>query len=49
MTNNTCWGSDSSWWILILFAIVLVWICCGNQGDACAAPVCRDDCCGCCR
>ncbi len=32
MYQNSCWGTDS-WWIIILFAILLIWLCCGtNQG-----------------
>ncbi len=33
MYQNSCWGTDS-WWIILLFAILLIWLCCGttNQG-----------------
>lgn len=41
MYQNSCWGTDS-WWIIILFAILLIWMCCGNYGygNSCGSNQC---------
>ena len=51
MYRNSCWGTDS-WWIIILFAIILIWIFYGNscQDNYCGTTAALD-CggCGCCH
>ncbi|MBS5143997.1 MAG: hypothetical protein KHY89_00575 [Butyricicoccus pullicaecorum] len=53
MYQNSCWGIDS-WWIIILFAILLIWLCGGNQcgcgSNQCGYGSNTLDCCnGCCH
>ena len=59
MMNCNNWGGNECWWIIIIFAIILIWLCCGNGngivGDMGGGCGCgcgsngRDDYCGCCR
>ncbi|MBS5164619.1 MAG: hypothetical protein KHY77_02525 [Butyricicoccus pullicaecorum] len=52
MYQNSCWGTDS-WWIIILFAILLIWLCGGNQcgysSNQCGYGNTLDCCNGCCH
>ncbi|MBS5150146.1 MAG: hypothetical protein Q4A63_06340 [Butyricicoccus pullicaecorum] len=54
MYQSSCWGIDS-WWIIILFAILLIWLCnsgnqCGCGSNQCGYGSNTLDCCnGCCH